>query len=125
MDPLEERAGIGAHLYTLARIQPGTNRAIGIETKKPIRIQLADLVGASVPVLRLPPKAERASMILIAETTPFRRQGFLEVVLELVAALYASVERFPGVAVHDQLVIVAAQPAEIKERLPPIHDLTE
>lgn len=46
-------------------------------------------------------------MAIGAEADPVRRKLHLEIVLELVAALHASLEGPTSVAIHDLLVIVA------------------
>lgn len=107
----------------MARVQPGPDRAVWIETKEAIRIHLANLNGTPIPILWLPPSTQRAAMTFHAEANPFRRQGCLKIVLKFMAASRAKHEYSPGLVIHDLLMIMATQPAEPEERLPSIHAL--
>lgn len=96
----------------MAGIQHWPYRAVLMYAERSIRIHLADLIGAPVPVLRLPSATYRAPVAIHAEADPCRRQGYLEVVLEFVAAPRAALERLPSIAIDDALMVMAAQPAE-------------
>lgn len=113
------RQGLHGSSPRPTRIEIVAQASVWLQPKRPVRIDIADLVGAPVPIPGLPAEAEGAAVSRVAEADPGRPESRLKVVLEGVAALRAALEHPASVVVHDLLVIMAAEPAE--KRLPPLH----